>query len=111
VCVCVCVCVCLENGETLCELGLGGKIILQQMLSEYLRLWGGVIWIRTGSIGGLLSKRLRNRNPRRTERENRQGGGEGGLKILDKLRECQRPKEPELFGFSSGGPLRSVRLH
>ena len=49
---CVCVCVCLETGQTLYELCLGGKIILQQILSEYLSLWGGVIWIRTGSIGG-----------------------------------------------------------
>jgi hypothetical protein len=71
----VCVCVCLETVETLCQLGLGGKILLQQILSESLRLRGGVIWIRTGSIGGLVSKRLRNRNPWRTERENRQGGG------------------------------------
>jgi len=76
VCVCVCMCVCLETGEKLCELGLGGKIILQQMLSESLRLCSGVNWIRTGSIGGLFSKRLRNRNLRRTGRKNhRRGGG------------------------------------
>jgi hypothetical protein len=24
----------------------------------------------------------------------------GGIKILDQLREYQRPKEPEIFGFS-----------
>ena len=59
----MCMCVCVERGKMFCELGLDGKIILRQILSESLRLWGGFIWIRSGTIGGLLSKRLRNPNP------------------------------------------------
>jgi hypothetical protein len=39
------------------DLGIYGRIILKSILNKYLTMWTGLMWLRTGSSGGLLYTR------------------------------------------------------